>query len=112
MADDKATERPATVGTGFMDGNPVASLSVYVESDTIIEMATQVMDPDGNLAGGRDGEINAGNYHCSVIRLGTGGVTIFIHREDLVRLLVPISEHLDMLDRADTTDRRVAINGG
>jgi hypothetical protein len=43
-----------------------------------------------------------------VIRLGTGGVNLFAHREELVRLLVALSDHLDVLDKADTVDRKVA----
>jgi hypothetical protein len=78
-----------------------------LEAGTLISIDTHVTEKGAQRIAEPD-EVTAGNYHCSVIRLGTGGVNLFAHREELVRLLVALSDHLDVLDKADTVDRKVA----
>lgn len=106
MADDKATNGMGMTPTGLMEGNPTASLFIHVDGDTHISMDVHV-DEDGITRMAKPDEVTAGNYRTSAIGLGSG-ITVFAHREDLVRLLVVLSEHLDVLDRADTADRKVA----
>lgn len=90
-----------------MAGNPVANIGVFVESDTAIEILAQVVQERVLLSVPVE-EITAGTYRGSYIRFGTGGVCIFAGREDLVRLMVALSEHLDALDRSDAADRKIA----
>jgi hypothetical protein len=100
-----ATDRP-TVPTGYLGGNPVASVDVWIGPETVIAMHTQSRR-EGVLVSTDEHEVTPGSYVGSVIKLGRGGVSIFAHREDLVRLVVVLSEHLDALDRADEVDRKV-----
>jgi hypothetical protein len=93
--------------TGFLPGNPMASVDVFIESDTTIRTQKHVMG-NGTLYVVDADEVSSGSYVRSVIKFGTGGVSIFIHRADLVRLMVAVSGHLDALDRADAVDRQVA----
>ena len=54
------------------------------------------------------------SYRRSVVQIGRpwgNGVILLAQREDLVRLLVKLSEHLDGLDRDDAADRKVGEGG-
>lgn len=109
---DKATgestdPRAVATPTGYFDGSPVAHINIWVEGDTKIGLSTHIKENGIQRVVEAD-ETHGGTYVASTIAFGSGGVTIFIHREDLVRLVVASSEHLDALDRADTTDRKVA----
>jgi hypothetical protein len=101
-------EQSATVPTGWMDDNPRAYISIFVEPNMPVSIGTHIVE-NGTQRVAEPDEVSAGNYHCSVLKFGSaGGVEIFTHREELVRLLVVLSDHLNTLDNADDVDRKVA----